>query len=321
MIRAMLASMMLVASAVAAWSADSFPSRPIRIVLPFAAGGGTDTVARILAQQLTQQMGVSVFVENRGGANGNLGAEAVARAEPDGYTIMYNTSFVATNPWLYPKLGYDPQHDFEPVLLIAKVPLVLVVHPSIPARDIREFIAYAKAKPGKLSYASSGIGGSTHLGNLLFQRAAGIEAVHVPYRGGGPALTDLMAGVIDFYMDTANTALPQIQAGYVRALVVSSRERLTDLPDVPTVAEVLQQPDFDIVSWQGVMVPAKTPPEIVTRLHQEFQRALQTPEIRQKLAAQATVPIGSTTAEYVAFLKKERELWRDVIASAKVRLE
>lgn len=320
MIRSLLCVLALIFSPALAQAQDAYPSRPIKIVLPFAAGGGTDAVARILAQQLSKQMGVSVIVENKSGANGNVGAEAVSRAQPDGYTVLYNTSFLVTNPWLYQKLSYDPVADFEPVLLIAKVPLVLVVHPSVPAKTLDEFIAYAKANPGKLAYASSGIGGSTHLANLLFQRAVGIEAIHVAYRGGGPALNDVMSGAVQFYMDTVNTSLPQIRAGNVRALALTSLDRLDDLPNVPTISQTVK-PGFEVVSWQGLVVPSKTPQSIIARLQQEFSRALQDPGVRERLAAQSAEPIGSTTAEYVAFLNQERALWGEAIRAAQVRLE
>ncbi len=321
MIRFFFATLVMLASAGGSHAAENYPTRPVKIVLPFAAAGGTDTVARILAQELGSQMGQSVIVENRGGANGNIGAEVVAAAEPDGYTVLYNTSFIVTNPWLYKSLSYDPVKDFEPVMLSAQVPLVLLVNNSVPANTVDEFIAYAKARPGALSYASSGIGGSTHLANLLFLQAAGIEAVHVPYRGGGPALNDLLAGGVEFYMDTANTALPHIKAGTLRALAVTSNERLAALPDIPTVAETLKQPDFEVVSWHGVMVPAKTPAEIVARLQREFATALKKPAVREKLAAQAAEPIASSTEDYKAFLATESELWGRTIKAAKVTLE
>lgn len=320
MIRLLTILIALVLPLTAARAADTYPNRPIRLILPFAAGGGTDAVARILAQQVSKQMGVAVVVENRAGANGNIGAETVARSAPDGYTLLYNTSFIVTNPWLYKALAYDAQKDFAPVLLTARVPLMLVVNPSVPAKTLAEFVAYAKARPGQLSYASSGIGGSTHLANLLLQRAAGIDAVHVAYRGGGPALNDVMAGAVQFYTDTANTAIPQVKAGTVRALAVTSKKRLPELPDLPTIAETLQ-PDFEVYSWQGVMAPAKTPDAIIVRLQQEFSAALRDPAVRDRLSAQTAEPIGSTTAEYVQYLKDERALWGDIIHSANVRLE
>jgi len=320
MIRLIFAILMILAC-VGTLAAEDYPKRPVKIVLPFAAAGGTDTIARILAQELGSQMGQSVIVENRGGANGNIGAEVVAAAEPDGYTVLYNTSFIVTNPWLYKSLSYDTVKDFEPVMLSAQVPLVLLVNNSVPAKTIEEFIAYTKVRPGELSYASSGIGGSTHLANLLFLQAAGLEAVHVPYRGGGPALNDLLAGAVQFYMDTANTALPHIKAGTLRALAVTSKERLATLSDVPTIAETLKQPDFEVVSWHGVMVPAKTPAEIIARLQKEFATALNKPAIKEKLAAQAAEPIASSTEEYKAFLVKESELWGRTIKSANVTLE
>lgn len=298
-------------------AADRFPSRQIKIVLPFAAGGGTDAVARILAQQVSAQMGVPVVIENKAGANGNLGAEAAAKADPDGYTFLYNTSFVATNPWFYKKVGYDTQKDFEPVLLIAKVPLVLVTKLSVPARSLREFIDYARANPGKLTYASSGTGGSTHLANLLFQRAAGIQAVHVAYRGGAPALNDLLVGSVDFYMDTLNTALPMIQDGRIRALAVTTRERVPEIADVPSVMEAVRQ-EIEVVSWQGLLAPAGTPRAVIERVNAEFLRALAEPSLRARLSAQSAIPLGSTPEEYRRFIATESEVWKRLIAEAKV---
>lgn len=213
-----------------------------------------------------------------------------------------------------------PRRISRPILLTARVPLLLVINPSVPAKTLSEFVAYAKAHPGKLAYASSGIGGSTHLANLLLQRAAGIEAVHVAYRGGGPALNDVMVGAVQFYTDTANTALPQVKAGTVRGLAVTSKKRLPELPDLPTIAETLQ-PDFEVYSWQGVMAPAKTPEAIIVRLQKEFSTALQDPSVRERLTAQTAEPIGSTTAEYIQYLKTERALWGDIIRTANVQLE
>ena len=219
-----------------------------------------------LRRKSPSKSGVAVVIENKGGANGNIGAEIVAKAPADGYTLLYNTSFIVTNPVLYSSLSYDPVRDFSPVILIAKVPLILVAHPSVPANSAAEFIAYARSNPDKLNYASSGTGGSTHLATLLFLKASGISATHVPYRGGGPALIDLIAGNVQFYSDTANTALPYIQDNRLKALAVTASQRIRDLPETPTVAETIKA-EFDVVSWQGLMAPAGTPRPIIERLN------------------------------------------------------
>jgi tripartite-type tricarboxylate transporter receptor subunit TctC len=299
---------------------ESYPNRPIRIVLPFAAGGGTDAIARIIAQKVSQQIGVPVIIENKSGANGNIGAEIVAKAPADGYTLLYNTSFIATNPALYSNLTYDPAQDFTPIILIAKIPLVLLTNPSVPAGNLKDFVAYVKANPNKLSYASSGVGGSTHLASLLILRANGLSAVHVPYRGGGPALLDLLSGVVQFYADTANTALAFIRDGKVKALAVTSLQRIPELPDVPTIAESLSS-EFEVVSWQGLVAPAKTPKLIVEKLNGEFQRALGDPEVRQRLIAQTAVPIGSTVEEYRTYLRKETTMWKKLIEEADIKID
>ena len=308
------------------WTSSSFPqsvdypNRPLKLVLPFAAGGGTDVIARLLAQQVSVQMGVPVLIENRPGANSNVGAEAVAKAAPDGYTLLFCTISMVMNKFVYPKLGYDYATDLTPVLLTSKLPLVLVTNKSVPARTLPDFVAYAKANPGKLSYASSGTGGVTHMASLLFQKAVGIEAVHVPYRGGGPALNDLLVGSVQFYIDGANAAIPFIKDDRLTGLAVTSAERLADISEVPTIAETVS-PGFDVVAWQGVMAPAGTPQPIVNRLGDEFRKALANPDVRAKLMVQSTVPVGSTQDEYRAFLAKEAQTWQRVIAETGVKLD
>ena len=298
---------------------ERYPSRPIKILLPYTPGGGHDTTARLIAQEVSQRTGATLVIENRPGANGNIGTEAAAKAPPDGYTLVYNGPSVTTNQWIYPRLGFDPVKDLVPVLLTAKLPLVLVTNPSVPATTLAEFIAYAKANPGKLTYASSGIGGSPHLANLLFQRAVGIQALHVPYRGGAPALNDLLGGSVQFYMDGANAALPFIKAGQLRALAVTSSTRLKDLPDVPTIAEVV--PNFEVVSWQGLMAPAGTPQPTIDWIGNEFRRAIGEPELRSKMLVQELVPVGSTQDEYRAFLERETALWQKVITEANIKID
>lgn len=298
---------------------DAYPSRPIKIVLPYPAGGGHDSTARLIAQEVSQRTGATIVIENRPGANGNVGVEAVVRSAPDGYTLVYNGPSVTTNQWIYPRLGFDPVKDLVPVLLTAKLPLVLLVNTSVPAKSLAEFVAYAKANPGRLTYASSGIGGSPHLANHLFQRAVGIQALHVPYRGGAPALNDLLGGSVQFYMDGANAALPFVKAGQLRALAVTSSTRLKDLPDVPTIAETV--PGFEVVSWQGLMAPAGTPQAVVDWIGNEFRRAIATPALRDKMLVQELVPIGSTQDEYRAFLERETALWQKAVAEANIRIE
>ena len=320
MTRRLLVALSLLFMIGIAQAQEDYPKRPIRIVLPFAAGGGTDVVARILAQKVSQQIGVAVMIENKGGANGNIGAELVAKAPADGYTLLYNTSFIVTNPVLYSSLSYDPVRDFSPVILIAKVPLILVAHPSVPANSAAEFVAYARSNPGKLNYASSGTGGSTHLATLLFLKASGISATHIPYRGGGPALIDLIAGNVQFYSDTANTALPYIQDNRLKALAVTASQRIRDLPETPTVAETIKA-EFDVVSWQGLMAPAGTPRPIIERLNPEFRKAMQDPDIVAKLSAQAAIPVGTTIEEYKSYLRKEAALWKKTIEDANIKVE
>lgn len=303
------------ASAHAAW-----PERPITMVVPFPPGGPTDLVARVLAKQLTDQLGQIVVVENKGGANGNIGMQYAAAAKPDGYTVLYNTSSIALSPNLYRSLAFDPVKDFAPVSSTAVIPLVLLVHPSVPAPDTRTFVQYAREHPGKLSYGSAGAGNVTHLGALLLLRSLEIDAVHVPYRGSAPAMTDLVGGQVQLMTNTLNDSLGFIREGKLRALAVTSGARSEQLPDVPTVAETVA-PGFEMGAWQGVVVPAGTPAPVIDKLNAEIRRALQSPEMNRQLKAQGAQALGSTPQEYAAYIKSEIARWGEVVKAANVKLD
>ncbi len=298
----------------------TYPAKPITMIVPFPPGGPTDLVARVLAQKLGEQMGQSILVDNRGGANGNIGAQVVAKAAADGYTLLYNTSSITLSPALYKSVSYDVQKDFTPVALVAVVPLALVVHPSIPANTVKEFVAYAKAHPGKLSYGSAGNGNVTHLGAFQFVQANGIEATHVPYKGSAPADVDLVGNQIQFMTDTVNSVMSFVRDKRLKMLAVTTAKRMTLFPDVPTLAES-GMPGFEVGAWQGAMVPAGTPPAVVEKLNAEIVKALKSPDVRERLALQGAEPLGSTPQEYGAYVKKELARWAGVVKATGVTLD
>lgn len=292
----------------------SFPARPVRLVVAFPPGGPTDVVARILAERMGRDLGQPIVVENRGGANGNIAAEAVAKAEADGHTLLYNTSSIVISRALYRTLPYDLLRDLAPVSLTAASPLVLVVNPATPPRDAAGFIEWVKANPGKFSYSSGGIGNISHLVTFLALRHIGGDAVHVPYRGTAAALMDTAAGNVQFTSDTVVTALAVIQDNRVRPIAVSSAERTPLLPEVPTMAEVgLVPAGFDVGAWQGILAPAKTPPAAVARLNAAVAVALADPGVRAKLAAQGARPTGGSSADYASYIQSEIELWTRIV--------
>ena len=299
----------------------AYPDKPITMIVPFPPGGPTDLVARVLAKAMGEQMKTNIVVDNRAGANGNIGAALAAKAAPDGYTILYNTSAVALSPALYKgTLTYDVTRDLEPVALTAVVPLALVVHPSVPANNVKEFVAHVKANPGKLSYGSAGTGNVTHLGALQFLQANGLEAVHSPYKGSAPADMDLVAGNIQFMTDTVNSVMAFVRDKRMKMLAVTTPKRMSLFPEVPTLAES-GMPGFEVGAWQGLMVPAKTPPAIVQQLNAELLKALQSPEVKEKLALQGAEPLGSTPAEYGAYIRKEIDRWGKLVQQAGVKAE
>ena len=316
---AVCAGMLACASA---WSQTpaAFPDKPIRMVLPFPPGGPTDLVARVLAQKMSDQMGQQVVIDNKPGANGNIAAELVAKAPADGYTVLYNTSSIALSATLYKKLNYDVKTDFSPVALTAVIPLALMVHPSVPVNNLDQFVQYIKANPGKVSYGSAGNGNITHLGAFLILQQKGVQANHIPYKGSIPALTDLVGGQTQFMTDTVNSALPFIKDNKLRAIAVTSLKRTAVLPQVPTLNE-LGMSQFEVGAWQGVLAPAKTPPEIVSRLNAEINKALAAPDVKAKLAVQGADPLGSTPAEYSQYIKNEIDRFANVIRQSGVTIE
>ena len=314
------AASLLLCAAPVAWAQPAYPGKPITMLVPFPPGGPTDLVARVLAKQMSDQMGQNIVIDNRPGANGNIAAVAVARAPADGYTLLYNTSSITLSPALYKNLTYDVVRDFAPVALTAVVPLALVVHPSIPANNVKEFIAHAKANPGKLSYGSAGNGNVTHLGAFQFVQANGISAVHVPYKGSAPADMDLAGGQIQFMTDTVNSVMSFVKDKRMKMLAVTTAKRMSLFPDVPTLAES-GMPGFEVGAWQGIMVPAGTPRAVIDRLNTEIVKALQSQEVRSKLAVQGAEPLGSTPDEYGAYVKNELLRWAGVVKATGVTIE
>ncbi len=299
---------------------NDYPSRPLRLLVGFAPGGSTDLIARLLAQKLSTQMNTNVVVDNRVGANTNIAADMVAKARPDGYTLLFNPPSQILSRAFGETLGYDLFKDLAPLALFATAPQVLVVHPSIPANSAAELIAHLKVNPDKLAYGSAGTGSIIHLGALLFLQLNNLSALHVPYKGGGPAMVDLVGGRIQFTMQSTTTVLPMVKDKRVRALAIASLKRSALLPDLPTLTETVM-PGFEIGSWTGVMLPAGTPPAIVKRLHGEIMKVLQDPDMKARLAQDGIEPLGSTPEQYGAYLKSELQRWTRVIKTAGVKPE
>jgi tripartite-type tricarboxylate transporter receptor subunit TctC len=303
-----------------AWS-QSYPAKPIRFIVPWAAGGVADITARLVGRKLGENMGQIFVVDNRAGATGIIGSEFVARAAPDGYTLLMGTTTThATNPVVFRKLPYDSIKDFAPVSLVADAPFVLLVHPSLPVRSVKELIAFAKARPGQLTYGSSGTGGSSHLGFELFNAMAGIKAVHVPYKGLAPATIDLLAGNITMSWESTAVATPHIRDKRLRALGIGSAKRSTLMPDIPTISEAGLN-GFELGSWSAMFAPAATPPEIVRRLQREVVVAITDPRMREQFAALGAEPVGSTPEELASVLKHDLVKWAKIARQANVQAE
>jgi tripartite-type tricarboxylate transporter receptor subunit TctC len=316
--RTVAATLMMIA-ALGAWAA--YPEKPIRLVVPFPAGGGADFMARTLAQKLSERLGQPVVLDHRGGAGGTIAAEAVAGAQPDGYTLLFGTMGTqAINPHLYEKLRYDPLKDFAPISLTHATPRVLVVHPSIPATTIQELIALSKTKPGQLTFGSAGNGSSSHLSGELFKSMAGVDITHVPYKGSGPAATDLLGGRISMVFDSIAVYSDHIKSGKVRALGVTSLKRSAALPNVPAIAEAGLQ-GFDVSNWLGVLAPANTPKEVIARLNTEIRAAMSDIETRKQLANVGIDPLESTPEAFAETIKTEMAKWAKVVKASGARVD
>jgi tripartite-type tricarboxylate transporter receptor subunit TctC len=295
--------------------ARGWPARPVRLIVPFAPGGSTDAMARIVANRLSEIWGQQMVVENRGGGSSNIGTEAVVRSDPDGHTILIASLPLAVNRFLFRTLSYDPISDLAPITLICTYPNVMTVPNSSPAKSVMAFIAHAKANSGKITYASSGNGTSVHLSGELFKRAAGIEMTHVPYRGGGPALNDLIPGRVDVMFNTIGTALPLVRSGQLRGLAVTTVDRFRTAPDLPTVAES-GVPGFDVSSWFAFFAPAQTPPALIEKINADTAAVLAEPAIRARMEGLGVAPQSSTPATLAAHLRAEMDKWGPVIRQA-----
>jgi len=307
---------LLVALVAVTAQAQTYPSRPLRLVVPFPPGGSTDILARALSQKLGEGLAQPVVIDNRGGAGGTIGSEAAAKAAPDGYTIMMgHLGTLAVNVAIYKKLPYDPVKSFAPVALMAMVPSVLVVNPSLPVTSAAELIAYAKANPGKLAYGSGGSGSTSHLTTEYFKLATGTDILHVPYKGVGPMLTDLLSGQLSMGLSGAPAVMPHVTSGRLRALAVSSLTRLPSLPKIPTLDESGVN-GFEANGWYGIVAPAGTAREIVLRLNAEIRRAIDTPELKARLDAEGAIPAAGTPEEFAAFVTSEIARWGAVVKKA-----
>ncbi len=302
--------------------AQDYPARPIRIIVPFTPGAGVDIVARAIAQSLNEAWKQSIVVDNRPGAGGTIAGDLVARASADGYTLMLgNVSTLAIAPALNPKLPYSPLRDFAPITLITTSENVLVLHPTVPATSMREFIAYAKANPRKLNYGSSGNGTTSHLGGVMFASMTGTEMTHVPYKGSGPMLTDLLAGQLQLSFSSVPTALPHIKSGRLRALAVTLLARSSVLPDLPTVQEAAGLKGFEISLWQGIVAPAATPRAVVMKLNKQIAASLRTPDMKGKLTVQGLDAVGNTPEQFGAYIRDEIAKWTKVVLASGARAE
>ncbi len=300
--------------------AAAYPDKPVRMVVPFPPGGGTDVVARAIALKLTEQWGQSVVVDNRPGAASMVGTEMLARAVPDGYTLGFVSMSHTINPSIYKKLPFDPIADFSPVVLAATAPNVLVVNPGVGAKSVAELVQIAKARPGKLNFPSSGNGGVSHLSMEMFRYAAGIDIVHVPYRGAGPALTALLANETQLMMATTPVALPQMKAGRLIALATTGLKRSSLAPEIPTVAEA-GYPGFEADTWYGMLAPAKVPPALVNQANAAVTKMLTQADFKERLAHEGAQPAGGTPAQFAAHIKSEIEKWAKIVRMAKVKIE
>jgi len=297
----------------------AWPTKPVRMIVPFPPGGSTDVISRILGQRLAEGLGQPVVIDNRGGAGGNIGTDLAARSVSDGYTVLMGTVTMSINPFLYQKMSHDVLRDLAPVSVVATAPQILVVHPSVAAKTVRELIEHARARPGTLNFGSSGNGTSGHLGIEMLKAATGIQVVHVPYKGAAPAMADMLAGQVQVMFETITTAIPQLKAGRIRGIAVAAAKRSALLPELPPITETV--PGLDTTSWYGLMVPAGTARPVIARLHAETAKALALPDVRERFAALGTEPVGNTPEEFGRYLRAEMAKWSKVIKQAGVKLE
>jgi tripartite-type tricarboxylate transporter receptor subunit TctC len=314
-----LITVLAVACAPVVVLAQSYPVKPIRLVVPYSAGGGADNAARILATRLSSSLRQTVVIDNRPGGSGMIGAQAVAQADPDGYTVLYDASAFAVNPALR-KMAFDPAKDLVPVSLAVTVPNIFVVSPNAPYKTVQEFVDYARKHPGELTYASYGAGSAAHLIGELLKNQAGIDLLHVPYKGGAPALTDLMGGQVNSYFSNAASGMNYVKTGKLRALAVTSSKRMAAMPDVPTLAESGFK-NFEVLEWNGFFVPKGTPRELVARLAKEIQSATQDPATRQKLQGLGVDPVGSSPEEFSKFVQAEMSRWAALVKSNHITVD
>lgn len=298
--------------------AQAYPTKPIRLIVPSAPGGGTDFSARLIGSKLTEAWGQTVVIDNRTGASGNIGAELAAKSVPDGHTLIIPITSFPVNPGLYSKLPFNTEKDFAPIVLVASAPLLLVVNPAVPAKSVGELVSLAKSRPGQLNYANSGSGTTAHLAGELFKRMAGVDIVSIAYKGGGPAVVDLIAGSVQIYFSTIPAALQQVKANRLRALAVTSSTRVNEIPDIPTVAES-GLPGFQVIGWFGLFAPAGTPRPIVQKLNAEIVKVLKAPENRDRLSAHGLIPGGGTPEDLGRFLSEEIARWRKLIQEAGIK--
>lgn len=302
-------------------SAQAYPARAVRMIVPFPPGGPNDILGRVVAQKASESLGQQIIVDNRGGAGGIIGTEAAAKAAPDGYTLLLSgTAALSINPSLHAKLPYDPVKDFAPISLLATAPSILIVHPALPVKTVKEFIALAKRKPGALNYASAGIGTPPHLAGELFKSTAGINITHVPYKGGGPALTDLLAGQVELYFSGISSAIPLIKDGRVKAIAVTSAKRSSIMPEMPTIAES-GLPGYEVGNWYAILGPAGLPREIVSRVNTEIVKALKSPDTRRRVLELGADPVGSSPEQLAIHMKAEIAKWAKVIKAAGIKAE
>ena len=315
-----LAAMLALALAPLARAQDDYPNRTVRIIVPFAPGGSTDVVARILADKLGAEFNQSFVVENRGGAGGNIGADVVAKAAPDGYTLLMGTTGVlAINKYLYKEMPFDPERDLAPVSYTSLITNILVVNPQVPVKTVNELIALARAKPGALTFASSGAGSSTHLSAELFKSMAGVDILHVPYKGSSQALTDVIGGQVTMLFDNAPSSIPMVEQGKLRAIAVTSTKRLPNLPDVPTIDEAGVK-GYESLSWSGIVAPAATPRRVIEKLNAAIEKVLRDPEVKQRFASLGVEPVGGPPEAFSRHIRAESEKWARVVKTANITL-